>query len=981
MCHFVGIPAGIFCKLGPLKGLYEIDTLYFSIYMTTELSTFLKDYVSTGQKDENGKGVFTHTSLQPKASYNIPLEKHPELHRLIAQSIHERKPVYLTEKPIPIKPITIDIDLKYPVSCGARQHDERHIKELLKLYSKAIITFVDLPEDVPLDAYVFQRKSPYQKNGNMKDGIHIMYPDICIDANVQHIIRTEVLKGLDQFVDNPEIGCLPIKNTRDDVVDISIISSTNWMMYGCMKPNLRPYKLHKIYRLDNSGENMEFEEHTTGTTSLEEIESLVSHLSTHNVKKENMYEIREEHKGLLEEYLQKSTARKQRSKYNTANFLKRQIKNINNEEEQRCQVEEARQLTELLGDWRADSYEHWLEIGLCLHNISPNLHETWIEFSKKSESFDPVVDPQRWFSFTECSTGLNIGSLHRWARLDNPKEYKRVRSKMLQPLMMCSVSGSSQDVAAVVHRMYKYQYICLDARGKKWAEFVNHSWRITNEGMGLKKKIGHEVLNEYLMLITFYNMSAVEHNDEKKEQFLHRSKSLTEITYKLRDITFKEKVMKECIIMFHDPKFEQTLNSNPHLVGLENGVYDLSKGLFRDGRPEDRVSVTTGNDYPEFDEDDVDLEGETSSVTAIQAIFDFMKEVFPKPQVRRYMWMCLASYLEGYNREEKFHLWTGVGGNGKSKLLTLFEMAYGDYCFKLPINLLTRPRNQPGQATPELAMSVGRRFGSLQEPDEGAKINTGLMKEFSGNDKMYFRGLYAEGGQMKPMWSLVLLCNQKPKMTSDDEGTWRRLVVIEFISRFVEGKPKNKYEFPRNIHLDQMFPEWAPYFFALLTMWYKVYKVEGLAKIPEAVAEATYDYRKQSDAYAMFMDEYFHKDEDGVIKLEDSYHVFKDWYANEYNDKPPVRREYKLYVERKLNQQYGRGNKSGWHGYTLMHPDAVDQLKGNKDQPDLTEDQMSRPKQTPRFKTESESKAIITKPEPSATPKVKISVTLTPKAP
>jgi P4 family phage/plasmid primase-like protien len=465
--------------------------------------------------------------------------------------------------------------------------------------------------------------------------------------------------------------------------------------------------------------------------------------------------------------------------------------------------------------------------------------------------------------------------------------------------------------------------------------------------MSLKKKIGHEVLNEYLMLITYYNVTAIEHNDEQKEQFLHKSKCLTEITYKLRDITFKEKVMKECIIMFHDPKFQETLNSNPYLIGLENGVYDLSQGVFRDGRPEDRMSISTGQDYPDFDEDNVDLDAETSSVPEIQAIFDFMKQVFPRPANRRLMFMCYGSQLEGYNREEFFYLWTGVGGNGKSKLLSLFEMAFGEYCFKLPINLLTNKRSQPGQATPELAMSIGKRFGSFQEPDEGARVNTGLMKEFTGNDKMYWRGLYSEGGVMKPMFSAALLCNAKPKMTSDDEGTWRRLVVIDFISRFVAGAPKGKYVFTRNIHLDQMFPTWAPFFLALLTMYHKIYKNEGL-QVPQEIKDATYDYRKQSDAYAMFLDDYFYPDEEGSIKLDDSYTVFKDWYTCEFNDKAPPRREYKTYVERKLNQQYGRGNKSGWFGYSLHHPDTINSNSNSnsnstKDGPNLDKDITTKP--------------------------------------
>jgi phage/plasmid-associated DNA primase len=882
----------------------------------------MKQYISTGQKDEDGKAVFTHTSLQPKASYNVPADKRQELHHLIADSIYKRKPVYLTERPLKVKPMTIDVDLKYPADYTTRQHDERHVKELLKLYSEAIITFVDMPEDTPLDAYVFQRKSPYSSNGNIKDGIHILYPDICIDTDIQHIIRTEVLKKLDQFVDNPEIGSLPVKNGNDDIIDRAVISSNNWMMYGCMKSGLKPYKLTSIYRLDNSGPEMTFDEQTTGTSSLEDIEIMVNHLSTHNVTEDRSYSIRPETAKILEEYLEKSTTRKKRGKYSSANFIKKTIKSSSNDEEQRSQIEEAKQLTLLLADLRAESYRHWIEVGLCLHNISPSLQDTWIEFSKRSDNYDPAVDPNRWYSFSEKQTGLNIGSLHRWARIDNPLKYKEARSRMLRPLMMCSVSGSSQDVAAVVYKMYCHQYVCLDAKGRKWAEFVNHGWKITNEGMSLKKKIGHEVLNEYLLLITYYNVTAIEHSNEQKEQFLHKSKSLTEITYKLRDISFKEKVMKECIIMFHDPKFQDSLNTNPNLIGLENGVFDLGQGVYRDGRPEDRVSISTGLDYPDFDEDDVDINTESSSVPEIKAIFEFMQQVFPLPDTRRFMFTCLASHLEGYNREEYFYLWTGVGGNGKSKLLALFEMAFGEYCFKLPINLLTNKRGQAGQATPELTMSIGKRFGSFQEPDEGARVNTGLMKEFSGNDKMYYRSMYAEGGVMKPMFTAALLCNAKPKMTSDDEGTWRRLIVIDFIARFVAGEPTGKNQFRRNIHLDQMFPGWAPYFFALLTMYHKAYKTDGLV-VPQEIKDATYDYRKQSDAYAMFFDDYFHVDPDGCIKLDDSYAVFKDWYSCEFSEKAPPRREYKTYIERKTNQQYGRSNKAGWFGYSFHHPDTI----------------------------------------------------------
>jgi len=919
--------------------------------MSAELSKFLKTFDSTGVKDDNGKAVFTHTSLQPRASYNVPDDKRNELHKLIANSVCNSKPVYLTEKPLQVSCIKSDIDLKYPMDFSSRQHTDQHIKELLKLYANAISTFVDIPENYPIDAYVFQRRNPYPSKGNMKDGIHIIYPDICCHVDIQHAIRSEVLKKIDLFLKNPSIGVLNTKNSNDDVVDLSVISRNNWLMYGSRKPGAKPYILYKVLRLarnqsfdDEPAEFGDFEEVDIPSKGEPNVNKLISKLSVHNVPKDCTFEVREDVREIVEAQSSKKNKKPRTAGYRTG-ALKKQTRLRIDQDEQKAQIEEAKKLVSLLADWRAEDFASWIEVGLCLHNISPSLQDIWINFSKRSESWQDS-DTKRWYGFSQSNTGLNVGSLHRWARLDSPKKYNEVRSGFLESLMMSSVTGITQDVAHVIYKMFQHQYVCLDSKGRKWAEYINHAWKITDDGMSLKKRLGKEVLHEYLFLVNRYNSLAMSSDDENKDHYLHRGKSLADVSYKLRDITFKEKVMKECVILFHNPKFEVTLDDNPFLVGLENGVYDLKEGVFRDGRPEDRISMSTGNDFPDYDESDIDIENESSCILEVQEIFDFMKQIMPKTQTRRYFWKFLASCLQGFNTDEKFHVLTGSGGNGKSKVIELLEMAYGQYCFKMPITLITSKRSQTGQATPELMMGKKARFGSMQEPDEGAKINTGLMKELSGNDKMFLRGLYSTGEEFKPQFSLALLCNNKPKMTSDDDGTWRRMVVLDFIARFVEGTPNGPYEFKRNTDLVHNFPYWAPWFFVMLTQYYRIYKVEGL-KAPKEITDATKEYRKDSDAYAMFIDDYFIKDESGCIKLEQAYTYFKDWYESEYSEKAPPRRSFKLYVERSLNNNYGSGNKSGWYGWSIQHPTLISGGDDELDKPmlpDINTTEVTAPK-------------------------------------
>ena len=79
---------------------------------------------------------------------------------------------------------------------------------------------------------------------------------------------------------------------------------------------------------------------------------------------------------------------------------------------------------------------------------------------------------------------------------------------------------------------------------------------------------------------------------------------------------------------------------------------------FRDGVYEDYISLTTGVNYYEHDEDDDNLLN----------VIKFVEQVLPKKNVREYVLKLMATFLHGAVKQEKFHIWTGCGGNGKSKV-------------------------------------------------------------------------------------------------------------------------------------------------------------------------------------------------------------------------------------------------------------------------------------------------------------------------
>ena len=500
-----------------------------------------------------------------------------------------------------------------------------------------------------------------------------------------------------------------------------------------------------------------------------------------------------------------------------------------------------------------------------------------------------------------------MGSLHRWARLDEPEKYAEVVRESVTNYILKSVTCTTYDVARVVYELYKYQYKCVSIKHNAWYEFRSHRWHKIDCAIGLRKRISNDVLNEYLHLVGHYTSNAIVQQDENKDQYLVKSKALTDVTYKLRDYTFKEKVLKECITFFHDEYFFSKLDCNPYLIGFDNGVYDLKKAEFRDGRPEDYISISTGNDYMEFEHDD----------EIIQQIYTFMAQIFPKKSTRDYMWILMSSFLLGQNIEQKFHIFTGTGANGKSVLIDLFEMCFGDYCVKLPVTLLTQKRAAAGAANPELARARPARFASMQEPSDKETMNIGFMKELTGGDKIMVRALYQEPLEFKPKFKLALCCNHLPKVPPNDEACWRRLRVVEFIAKFKDfPNPDNPLEFQKDEFLHDKMYSWKEAFMYLLLQYYKKYRREGIRE-PDEVTKATEEYQKMCDIYVEFVMDTMEKHEDSTLKLEETFQAFRVWYRENFDGKCPSRREFKDGVAKKLGK-YIPGRGGGWPGWRFI---------------------------------------------------------------
>jgi P4 family phage/plasmid primase-like protien len=872
---------------------------------------------------------FTHTALGPtRGCYyiaNADLESFFDLYTdALDKGSHS---LHLTEKHRHISPVCIDVDLRYPpgvaVSAPPHFYSERAVVDLLKLYAEELFRVLDFENDrqkTPaadnvIQFYLLEKPSARKDAGKKvwKDGFHVMAPHLVTRTSAQHVVRTRLLDRAHgaMFCDSDNPAPL---NPIEDVLDEAVISKNNWFMYGSRKVDADPtepemtYALTRVICIGSNGD-VEVREPPNDLSN----RALVSLFSLRNkvletpVRAEFVPQVQAIEEGIKRRHHQlKETRIDMRSMLSLDPLKGKDAFKARLKDEDMAKTVA---LVEILSPERAERYIDWIRVGWCLRNIDDRLLEAWIAFSQKSkDKFQEGACEHHWSRMQRGSLG--IGTLHMWAKLDNPELYNGLRSMCISNLVSNCMSGTHHDISLVVYQMFQHRFVCSSIRNRQWWEYSNHRWRPSDSGYALRKMLSEIVSKEFVDTsadLIKRSMGLPNEGEQERQQDL--GKKILEISRRLKNCSFKENIMKECADIFYKEKFEERLDSNLNIIGFENGVYDLDQDEFREGRPEDYLTFSTGNNYVPYDEN-------SPVADSIQC---YLSQVITKPDMREYLLKLLGSFLHGDNREQKFYIWTGSGANSKSMLVDLFENAFGDYCCKLPITLLTQKRAASNAATSEIAKAKGKRFAVLQEPSEDEKMNIGLMKELSGGDKIMARCIYKEPIEFKPQFKMILLCNHLPDIPSDDDGTWRRIRVLAFTSKFVSN-PSNTSEgdteFPIDYGLSAKMAGWKEMFMALIIRYYRKYFEEGL-KEPDEVVECTNEYKKQNDHLAEFIQTRIVKDAAAFLTLKELFDSARTFMKECGIQKVLQRIVFEKYAVKKLGQFVMFNSVKGFRGYRL----------------------------------------------------------------
>ena len=340
-----------------------------------------------------------------------------------------------------------------------------------------------------------------------------------------------------------------------------------------------------------------------------------------------------------------------------------------------------------------------------------------------------------------------------------------------------------------------------------------------------------------------------------------------------------------------------------------NGVIDFKNKIFRDGYPQDYITKCTNIPYVEIDK--------SAHKDTMNQITLFMEKLFPIESLNKYMWSHLASTLIGENINQTFNIYRGNGSNGKSLLIDLMKKTLGEYCGSVPVTLVTDKRVNLGSTSSEIMQLKGVRYAHMEEPSKDAQINEGMMKQLTGGDSLQARALYQESETFTPQFSLVVCTNTLFKIVSNDDGTWRRIRIVEFMSKFVAEMAANSetpYEYLQDPLLkDEKLPLWAPIFASMLINI--AFESQGIVKDCDMVMSASKKYRQGQDHISGFVNEMVGKCEGKKINKRELCEQFKCWFQEQQGSKQvPKGIELCEYMDKKFGKC-----SDGWNNVEIIY--------------------------------------------------------------
>lgn len=754
--------------------------------------------------------------------YNVPDRRIPKMFKYLDKCRKDKVRVMITERQRGVSGIMLDFDILQDGEDD--QLTDKMFNMLTSKVIKLLISILDFKENnfVVHVGITRRPKIMYREDVECyKDGFHMLIPGIQIDRSVKLLIIQKLIEN--ELVDQVLAGVEPAniitkgkKYVRSDFLDTMSATVPVFFIGSATKKGHSPYHLSHVYSVD-----VDIEQETTYIDTDDRFrrghgvnichEFSLNFEAPGGVIKKCVYEPQEKYASVIASMSDKNSSKDDAIRNNfgelSMNSVHDSVRN------------EIKDLLDILNVKRADDYGDWRSVLCALASVSTSYVDLAEYFSRKSKKFNMADFETAWLGVTTGratgSKSVTMGTIHYWAKLDNPERYLKFRETTVYEILYQMVYEgyregmlSHADVGKLCYKLLKNKFVTDIPEGEKkrvWYEFVlEDDDHVDGELYKWHKWYGMPTtlslyISETLPKLFGQVFTRVKQNYTKSTGDISKYyyKVLTNFKASMRklgDRGYKSNVVKEAEDKFARRGFADKLDTDPLIRGVANGVLKLSLApnegpVLIQGYHQHLVSQFTPVPYIAFDPHD----------PITKKILIALRNLFPdnEPDSFHFTMMYLASTIDSLPVESMFMITTGGGANGKSFLTELHKGAIGPmYGVKLPLSYLVCKSSHADNATPAVMMLQHASLATYSESNKHEVLNAARIKELTGLETIAGRKLHQDMINFKPRAHHWVCSNFDLDLGgSVDYGLKRRIeynpLKIKFVNPLIDAYDKN----------------------------------------------------------------------------------------------------------------------------------------------------------------------------------------------
>jgi putative DNA primase/helicase len=397
-------------------------------------------------------------------------------------------------------------------------------------------------------------------------------------------------------------------------------------------------------------------------------------------------------------------------------------------------------------------------------------------------------------------------------------------------------TGNAQRFKDAYGEVIRYSYI-----RKNWYFYDGKIWLLDQQGM--IKTLADRVIEKMKDEPVYVPDGADE--EEMQKAFNKHVKSS-------RSSRGKTNMIKESEHLL--PIQPHEFDSDPELFNCQNGYIDLRTGKLHEHDKQKYFTKISSVEYT----DKIDC----------PLWLEFLNQIFDgdKPLIN-YIQRAVGYSLSGSTEEQMMFILYGNGRNGKSVFLDIITEMFGSYATNIQPQTIMVKQNG-SSANSDIARLNGARLVTTTEPNEGVRLDEGLVKQLTGGDKVTARFLYENEFDFIPQFKLWMATNHKPIIRGTDDGIWRRMAIIPFTVQIPEHKVDKRLKHKLRRELMAIL-NWA-------VEGYMLWRESGLQE-PQTIKDQRQEYRGEMDVVESFVDECCIRNGTAKVQAKKIYQIYRDW--------------------------------------------------------------------------------------------------------